>query len=246
MPSGRPSATTSKRAPGETSSAPAPVTTLAWGGANADRIYTGPGNDFADGNASADRIHLGPGDDEADGEKGWDRLYGGTGADTLYGEHGGDYLDGGTGNDQLYGGDSCDSLDGEAAGLLLDDAGNELFGGPGDDYLIGDAGNDRLDAGPGSDYGQGGYHDHRIDWITRSRAPHRAVPLRPARRTLPTAQLARTPTPNPAKATFSKARPAAFQQQGAERTGAGGRRRSRRHETIGSALRSSIGSGRIR
>ena len=144
---------------------------IVWGGANADRIYTGPGKDFAEGNGNADRIYLGPGDDEADGERGWDRLYGGTGSDTLYGAHGGDYLDGGTGHDQLYGGGSCDSLDGETAGLVVDNAGNELFGGPGDDYLIGDAGNDRLDGGPGSDYGQGGYQDHRIDWITSLEHP---------------------------------------------------------------------------
>ena len=58
----------------------------------------------------------------------------------------------------------------------MDDAGNELFGGPGEDYLIGDAGNDRLDAGPGYDYGQAGYHDHRIHWITDLERPI-SVPL---------------------------------------------------------------------
>lgn len=131
-----------------------------------DLVYTGAGNDAVDAGNGADRVYLGRGRDYGLGNMGWDRLYGGPQADDLEGWFGGDYLEGDAGNDQLYaalycshGGNSYDT-DG-----LLDSAGNELFGGSGDDYLVGDRGNDRLDGGPGDDWGMGGYHDGRADWI---------------------------------------------------------------------------------
>lgn len=131
-----------------------------------DVVHTGGGNDGVDAGLGADRVYLGPGRDYGLGGNGWDRVYGGAGADDLEGWFGGDYLEGDAGNDQIYaalycshGGSSYDT-DG-----LMDAAGNELFGGTGSDYLVGDKGNDRLDGGPGNDWGMGGYHDGRADWI---------------------------------------------------------------------------------
>jgi Ca2+-binding RTX toxin-like protein len=121
--------------------------------------------DNIEAGAGPDIVHTGRGNDDVSGGAGWDRLYGGAGADYLSGGSGGDYLDGGKGNDQLHAVEHC------GISPLSDEPGNELFGGPGDDYLIGDKGNDRLDGGPGIDYGQGGYHDHRIDWITSLEHP---------------------------------------------------------------------------
>lgn len=131
-----------------------------------DVVHTGAGDDAVDAGNGTDRVYLGPGRDYGLGNMGWDRLFGGPGADDLEGWFGGDYLEGDAGGDQLYaalfcshGGSSYDT-DG-----LMDSAGNELFGGSGDDYLVGDRGNDRLDGGPGDDWGMGGYHDGRADWI---------------------------------------------------------------------------------
>jgi Ca2+-binding RTX toxin-like protein len=74
---------------------------------------------------------------------------------TAYGEKVSDHLAGGFGDDKLYGGVECDPASSYGYGTV-DKAPNQLVGGPG---------NDSLDNGPGSDRGQGGYHDRRADLV---------------------------------------------------------------------------------
>ena len=68
---------------------------LVRGAAGRDRLTTGQGDDTAEGGAGNDRLRLGAGNDVGAGQAGRDRLFGQAGADTL---------DGGTGNDRLTGG----------------------------------------------------------------------------------------------------------------------------------------------
>ena len=101
------------------------------------------------GGATADTLNGGAGNDNVYGEGGDDALLAGAGND---------YIHGGAGNDRLWGQDSDDGLDGGVgADFLAGGAGDDsLTGGAGADYLAGEAGNDTLDGGAGYDILAGG------------------------------------------------------------------------------------------
>lgn len=80
------------------------------GSANDDEVY---------GGAMADTIVLGDGDDYAEGGDGADYLSGGNGNDVLWGDDGDDTIDGGAGDDHITGGLGKDVLTGGA--------GNDIF-----------------------------------------------------------------------------------------------------------------------
>jgi|GEM_PF-3053468 len=101
-----------------------PIST--WGGAGADVVKSGAGEDYMAG---------------ADGD---DRLEAGAGKDDLYGEDGDDLLDGGDGDDYMAGGADEDILFGGAGA-------DSLWGEDGDDFLIGGAGDDYIYGGEGRD-----------------------------------------------------------------------------------------------
>ena len=103
-----------------------------------------PDNNTINGGAGADFITGGSGDDVIDGGAGGDFILGQRGDDTIDGNDGDDMINGGIGNDTLNGGDGDDLLEG--------DFGNDtLNGGDGDDLLEGDFGIDSIDGGAGSD-----------------------------------------------------------------------------------------------
>ncbi len=118
------------------------------------------GGDVIAGGAAADKIWAGAGDDIVNGGAGNDTLYGGDGADVLLGGLGDDILDGGSGNDMLRGAEGADVLFGGLGDdLLHGEAGNDrLLGGAGNDTAYGGDGNDRLYGGAGNDtlYGEAG------------------------------------------------------------------------------------------
>lgn len=91
------------------------------GGANADHLYGGVGNDSIDGMAGHDVIEGGRGNDSLIGGDGNDGLYGMAGDDVLIGGKGNDSLIGGEGNDryEFASGDGLDEiLDANADGQL--------------------------------------------------------------------------------------------------------------------------------
>lgn len=96
------------------------------------------------GGAAAERLAGGAGDDAIRAAAGADLLAGRAGADTLRGGAGDDALRGGGGADDLAGAAGSDRLVGGPSDDLLS-------GGAGADTLIGGAGDDRLAGGPGAD-----------------------------------------------------------------------------------------------
>ena len=97
----------------------APVVSPDWhhvdvsiGGAGADAVYGGAGDDDLDANTQNDTLSGGPGDDILDGQGHNDELHGGTGDDTLRGGAGDDHAYGGSGDDSLDGGNGTDYLNG--------------------------------------------------------------------------------------------------------------------------------------
>jgi Ca2+-binding RTX toxin-like protein len=131
---------------------------LILGGAGADVVSAGSGDDRAELGEGADRacgqigndtLHMGGGSDKAWGGPGTDTLYGEAGADFLYGNedndglYGGseaDTLEGNNGTDNLFGGDGDDYLFGGTRAAGLDDQGDFLYGEKGSDHLVGDNG----------------------------------------------------------------------------------------------------------
>jgi len=108
---------------------------ILYGGAGADTINGGNGNDKIWGNAGNDSLVGGNGADAISGGAGADKIYGNAGNDNLAGGDGNDALAGGVGNDKLSGNAGNDNLHGGA--------GNDtLTGGKGNDKLWGDAGKD--------------------------------------------------------------------------------------------------------
>lgn len=85
----------------------------------ADLIYLGAGNDYANGNRGNDVIFGQEGEDRIIGQRGDDFLYGGPGDDLLKGGGGEDTLLGGTGMDTLQGGSGADTLSGGAGNDIL-------------------------------------------------------------------------------------------------------------------------------
>jgi Ca2+-binding RTX toxin-like protein len=106
-----------------------------------DIIHAGNGNDYVNGNA---------GDDSISGGLGNDKLYGGAGNDVIDGEDGNDYLQGNKGSDVLFGGNGNDTLHGGA------DHDFWLAGGAGNDQVFGDLGDDSVSGGAGYDTMWGG------------------------------------------------------------------------------------------
>lgn len=104
------------------------------GGAGADTIFGGDGNDSISAGKGADLVYGGAGDDT---------LVGGKGTDTMFGQAGNDSLVGGIGNDILRGGAGNDTL---VAGQ-----GNTIIKGNGGDDIISSANGfaDTIDGGPG-------------------------------------------------------------------------------------------------
>ncbi|MDA1014513.1 MAG: PKD domain-containing protein [Planctomycetota bacterium] len=106
----------------------------AFGGNGNDKIFLGPGNDFASGSAGDDEIHGGSGNDSLNGAAGLDMLFGDAGNDVLKGQGASDTLGGGLGDDVIDGGGSSDMLfDGGDANLTLT---NSSLIGIGTDTLI--------------------------------------------------------------------------------------------------------------
>ncbi|RDD64368.1 hypothetical protein DU478_20435 [Thalassococcus profundi] len=136
--------------------APAPVAgqTLL-GGAGADSLSGGDGDDKIDGAGGNDTLRGGAGDDGIKGRAGHDLIYGGAGDDRLPGEAGNDRIFGGDGNDRLGGGLGHD--------LMVGGEGNDRGGGgEGNDTLRGEAGNDVFSGGAGTDALEGGDGDDRL------------------------------------------------------------------------------------
>ncbi len=107
-----------------------------------DKNYTLTGTDGADqlfgvnqGGADADTIYGGAGNDEINGFA--PNQNNDSATNTLYGEAGDDEINGGIGTDNIYGGADNDTLDGNAG----DDV---LSGGSGNDTYHGDAGDDEF------------------------------------------------------------------------------------------------------
>ncbi len=91
----------------------------AYGGARADVVGLGLGNDLfrggygsdtAFGNDGRDRMYGDGGKDSLDGGAGRDTLFGGGGADTIFGGDGNDVIGGGIGEDEVYGGNGDDLI----------------------------------------------------------------------------------------------------------------------------------------
>ena len=167
---------------------------IVYGGASADRIDLGAGDDKAFGYGGNDYIQGGHGDDTVNGGEGDDILIGGpislrdpatmsdddvlnggAGNDWILGEAGNDVIDGGTGHDTAGGGHGNDALYGRAGNDVLDgNAGNDdIHGGEGQDTIDGGAGNDWLWGDAGEDLfvfraGQAG-HDMLLDLSAQDR-----------------------------------------------------------------------------
>ncbi len=105
------------------------------------------------GGASADLIALGSGNDTGDGQRGDDTILGNAGSDRLFGRQGNDVLDGGGSRDRIEGGEGQDSLFGGSGNDVLRGGGgaDSLSGGRGNDTLEGGAGTDTLEGGAGMD-----------------------------------------------------------------------------------------------
>lgn len=134
-------------------------------------------NDWITGGAGADTIHAGSGDDRADGNSdsgsdtdpdtvwgglGVDLVLGGGGNDTLAGDEGGDTIDGQDGDDVISGGDGGDTIrGGKGADRIAGDGGNDSIWGAESAQALVDGG-DIVDGGAGVDTIVGGHGD---DWI---------------------------------------------------------------------------------
>jgi len=125
------------------------------GGAGADTIEGGPGNDHIYGNGptavagaidGADSLSAGDGNDYVQGNAGADTIDGGAGNDRLYGGADNDVILGGADNDWLQGNKGADSLSGgSGSDTIHGGADNDtLIGGAGLDQMWGDGGNDRF------------------------------------------------------------------------------------------------------
>ncbi len=115
-----------------------------FGGANADVVFSGSGNDLIvggraagiGGGESGDTLYGGAGNDTIVGDDLDSSLFGG--ADLLYGGQGDDTIAGGIGGDTLYGGAGIDSLDGGTGDDLIFDSDGASFisGGMGADLIV--------------------------------------------------------------------------------------------------------------
>ena len=112
------------------------------GGAMADVVNAGPGDDVVWGNG---------GNDKMKGKRGNDRVYGGPGDDKTWGNGGADGIGGGLGSDVVKGGPGDDHLEGADTCDDLGDGDDTIIGGPGDDWVCGASGDDTLNGGPGDD-----------------------------------------------------------------------------------------------
>ena len=113
------------------------------GGADGgDSISAGGGADYINGNAGNDTINGGAGSDRIQGGADADNISGDTGNDTVNGNLGADSINGGDGNDSLRGGQGNDTIDGGAGNdTVLGDTGlDELRGGAGNDLFLFSAG----------------------------------------------------------------------------------------------------------
>ena len=155
------------------------------GGAGADRIAMGLGENVVFGGSENDTLFGGADDDQLSGDDGTDRLFGGTGDDLLQGGAQNDTLCGGAGADTLDGGINRDTADyrastsgvdidltagtgsgGDAAGDTLisiadvfgSGLADDIVGTSGANSLFGGRGNDVLDGQGGNDglFGGGG------------------------------------------------------------------------------------------
>lgn len=104
---------------------------VAQGGAGADIMSGGPGEDTVGGSSGHDIVFGGPGEDLVGGSAGHDVVSGGPGEDLIDGWDGSDTLRGGGHRDRIYGRRGQD----------------ELYGQGGSDILIGSPGNDLLSGG---------------------------------------------------------------------------------------------------
>jgi Ca2+-binding RTX toxin-like protein len=105
------------------------------------------------GGWGADRIFTGPKDDYVDGGPGIDQIVTGDGNDTIYGGWGNDYLAGGRGDDEIHGGDDLDTIWGGQGNDVLygDEVLDFIYGEDGNDTIVGGLGPDRLYGGAGAD-----------------------------------------------------------------------------------------------
>lgn len=114
------------------------------GGAEADTLVTGSGNDLVFGDGGDDLIMTNSGKDTVSGGEGADTIDGGADDDQLSGVGGDDSLIGGSGNDTLNGDGGNDTLDGGSGNDLLN-------GGGGDDTFLVGKGVDSFKGGDGTD-----------------------------------------------------------------------------------------------
>jgi Ca2+-binding RTX toxin-like protein len=128
------------------------------GGAGADALTGGVGNDGIAGGDGDDLLRGGQGDDVVDGGAGADDLNGGDGGDAVSGGAGGDEAAGGDGRDTVAGGNGDDTVrGGQGEDAVSGDDGSDLLrGGGGADELSGDPGPDQLRGGKGVDGCVGG------------------------------------------------------------------------------------------
>lgn len=133
---------------------------LILGGAGAEVVSAGSGNDRAELGGGADRacgqigndvLHLGDGDDKGWGGAGADQIHGDGGADFLYGNEdndglyggdGNDTLEGNNGSDNIFGGDHDDRIYGGSRAAAALDGSDNLYGENGVDRIVGDNGDD--------------------------------------------------------------------------------------------------------
>lgn len=139
------------------------------GGAGADTVVTGDGDDRVEGGPGNDSLNTGAGKDTVRGDDGNDQLDGGQGQDDLAGGAGNDRILGGPGADQVRGDGGDDVLDGGSGAspeMLfptadandirpLLDAGDLVVGGDGSDSVTG---------GDGSDIAVGGSYDPKAEF----------------------------------------------------------------------------------
>ena len=137
------------------------------GGADADTITGGTGNDHIYGNVAGsqqgdadgiDNINGGAGSDYINGNAGADIINGGTGSDRILGGNGGDSIVGGDGNDTVNGNLGDDSIAGNANDDYLrgGQGADTIDGGAGNDIIKGDLGTDTITGGGGYDVLEGG------------------------------------------------------------------------------------------
>ena len=135
------------------------------GGAGADLLTGGGGDDTLHADSGADTLSGGAGDDLIYGNLETDLINGGAGADVLYGgQNNGPATtrNGGSarreGIETVSGGDGADLVYGNMGGdHLYGDAGDDrLYGGQDDDLLLGGSGADRLDGNRNDDVLSGG------------------------------------------------------------------------------------------